>query len=120
MVRVLGERSLVEDLVGGALHVVVDAVAALVGDDVLLAGDLRLAQDEPCHAIRLELHDEPEPVLGDGLVVVGPVEPGRRVALRARFLELAIERARLEVLGLVEHQVLEEVREPRLPRLLVP
>ena len=57
---------------------------------------------------------------GEELVVVGPVDPRRRVRLGAALLELAVEVARLEVLGLVEHQVLEEVREPRLAGLLVP
>jgi len=119
VIGVLGEGGLVEDLVRGALDVVVDAHAALVGDDLLLAHDLRLAQHELRHAIALELHGEAEAILGQRLVVVGPVEPRAGVRLGAVLLELAIELSRLEAFALVEHEVLEEVREAGLPGLLV-
>lgn len=119
VVRVALEGRLVEKLVGDALDVVVDPVAPLVGDDLLLARDLRLAQHEILHPLGLELERQLHAVGRQQLVVVGPVDPGRRVGLGPAFLELAVEHARPEVLGLPEHQVLEEVREPRLAGALV-
>jgi hypothetical protein len=110
VVGVFVEGGLVEKLVGGALDVVVDAVAALVGHDFDLARDLRLTQDEARHAFAFERDREAEAVLGEGLVVVGPVEPGGGVGLGAALFELAIELAGLETFGLVEHEVLEQVR----------
>ena len=61
----------------------------------------------------------PTPIFGDALVIKGPVDPGGGVAFRARLLERAIEAARGVLLGLVEHQVLEEVGEPGLADLFV-
>ena len=72
------------------------------------------------HALRLELDHQADAIFGNALVVESPVDPGGGVALGACFLELAIEAARLVLLGLVEHQMLEEVSEPGFAHLLVP
>ena len=92
-VGVARERRLVEQLVREPLDVVVDPVAPLVGDDLLLARHLRLAKDEVLHALGLELHRETHAVGREKLVVVGPVHPGRGVGLRAALLELPVEGA---------------------------
>ncbi len=71
------------------------------------------------HPVALELGNQRQLFGGQGLVIEGPVGPGRRVVLRARGLQAAIELALWEVRRRVEHQVLEEVREPRLALHLV-
>ncbi len=119
VVGMLAERGLVEELAGGPLDVVVDAVASLVGDDLFLARDLLFAQDEASHPFALELHREREAIGRERLVIVGPVDPGRGVRLGAVLLEEPVELAGLDALALVEHQVLEEVGEPGLPWALV-
>ncbi len=108
-----------ELLVGRTLHVVVDAIAPLVRDDLLLARHLRVAQDQVGHAVRLEPHHQRQLAAREVVVIERPVGPGRRVRLATRGLEQAIELARRHARGLVEHQVLEEVRQARLAGLLV-
>jgi hypothetical protein len=71
------------------------------------------------HPLGLELYRQLEAVGRQELVVKGPVDPRGRVRLGAILLELAIEDAGAEVFGLAEHEVLKEVREPRLARPLV-
>ncbi len=104
----------------GPLDVVLDAVAALVGDHLLLARDGLLAEHEVVHPLGLQAHHEGELVGRDVLVVVGPVVPGGGVGLGAGALEELVEAARGEVLRLVEHQVFEEVGDARLALPLVP
>ena len=113
------ERVPVEHLVRHAVHVVVDAHLALVDDDVLLVREDRVVEDEVLHAVGFDVHGELEALLRDVLVVLRPVDPRRGVGLRARTLEHTIERARGPLLRTAEHQVFEEVREPRLAGLLV-
>ena len=86
----------IQHLARETFDVVVDAIAPLVGDDFLLARHLRVAQDEVRHAIGLELDDQADAILGDGLVVVGPIEPRRRVRLRARLFKLTIKLTNLK------------------------
>jgi hypothetical protein len=113
------ERRFVEQLVRRPFDVVVDAVAPLVHDDFALARDLFVAKHQLRHPLGFELHREGDAIGGEALVIVRPVEPRAGVRLGAVLFEGAIELARLQPLGLVEHQVLEEVGEARLPRLLV-
>ena len=120
MIRVPREGRFVEELVRDSLDVVVDSVAPLVGDDLLLACDLRFAQHEMLHPLGLEAHGQADAVGREKLVVVRPVGPGRRVGLGAALFELAIEGPGLELFRLTEHQVLEEVSEPGLAGPLVP
>ena len=101
---------------------VLDALAALVADDVLLVGQ-RSAVDlleQIAHAIGLEPQRELELVGGHGLEVVGAIEVGRAVQIAGagalEQLEVLIGR---HVLRALEHHVLEEVREAGASRLLV-
>ena len=119
MVRVLLEGDLVEKLARGPLYVVVDAEAAFVRDYFLLTRDLSVAEDEAAHSLALELHRQGQAIGREGLIIIGPVDPRRRVRLCAVLLQHSIELAGLERLRLVEHQVLEQVREPGLSRALV-
>ena len=115
----LDEGGLVENLARGPLDVVVYTVTPFVRDHLFLAGDLRFAQDEPRHSLCLELHGELDAVGRNRLVIIGPVDPGRGVRLGTTLFELSVEGSRAQILGLVEHQVFEEVREPGLSWLLV-
>ncbi len=119
VVGVAREGRLVQELVGRPFDVVVDAEAAFVGHHLFFARDLRFAEDEMGHAIALQPHRQREAVLGEGFVIVGPVDPGRGVGFGAALFELPIELPGLQRFGLVEHEVLEEMGEPRLPRPLV-
>ena len=118
-VGVLRERRGPQDLADGAFHVVVDAIAAFVRDHFLLARHLRIPEHQLPHPLRFEPRHEGQAIVRDRDVVLRPVEPRRGVALRARFFEFAIELAGLHVLRLVEHQMFEQVREPRLADLFV-
>src|SRR5260370_33382562 len=71
------------------------------------------------HPFRIEFDDELDAVCRHKLVVVGPIDPRRRVRFRAAFFELSIEAPRGKLLGFAEHQVLEQVREPCFARMLV-
>ena len=112
VVGVRRERVLVELLGEEAVDVVVDALAPLVRDHLALGLDLRLVEDEVLHPLGLERRRGPAaPAPAATVAVVGPVDPGRGVGLAADRLEQAVELAGAEVLGLVEHEVLEEVRD---------
>jgi hypothetical protein len=109
-------------LVPGAVRLVVDAPAALVLHDVALVVELLLGHggQQARHAIGLEPQGELQLVAGQGLEVVGSVEPGARVQGATGRLHEAEVLALLHVRRALEHHVLEQVGEARLAGLLVP
>ncbi len=106
-------------LVEPAIDIVLDALAALVRDDIALGLDRRGLEHEVLHPLRLEPDAEREVARGQGQLVVGPIDPGRGVRFAARALDEAIELTRRQALGLAEHQVLEQVRHAGRARALV-
>ncbi len=114
-----GERVRHQLLVEPAVDVILDALAALVGDDVALGLDRRVLEHEVLHALALEPHPERQIARGQRQPVVRPVDPRRRVRLAAGVLDEAIELARRQALGLAEHQVLEQVGHAGRARPLV-
>ena len=118
-IRVDVERGGHELLVEPAVDIVLDALAALVGDDVALGLDGGRLEHQAVHALALEADREGQLVGRQAEAVVGPVDPGRGVGLAAGGLDDAIELAGRQRLGLAEHQVLEQVREAGLADLLV-
>ena len=118
-VRVEIERGRHQLLVEPAVDVVLDALAPLVGHDIALGLDRRRLEHQAVHALALEADRQRQLVGRHAEAVVGPVDPGRGVGLAAGRLDHAIELAGRQRLGLAEHQVLEQVREAGLARLLV-
>ena len=110
-VRVRGERVRHQLLVEPAVDVVLDALAALVGDDVALGLDRRRARARGAASARTRARTPSAQVARrQRQPVVRPVDPGRGVRLAAGALDEPIELAGRQALGLAEHQVLEQVR----------
>ncbi len=65
------------------------------------------------HAIGLHLHQRPQLLLGDALMVGGDVLAGEGVVLAAELGDDLGEVADGDLVGRLEHQVLEEVRDAR-------
>ena len=113
----------VDDVVGVAVRVVVDALPLLVLDDLPLLGHDVLGHrvDEEAELVGLGPERLLEPVDGHDLVVVGVVAVGRPVGRAADAGHQAVEAAGPEVLRVQEEEVLEEVGEagaacrPRAP-----
>ena len=111
--RVVGE--LVRGLERRRVRLVVHAHPLLFLHGLALVVELLLREDERAHAVGLEEEAEVEALGGKGLEVVRPVL-GRRPVHRAARLGHEPEMLALaDVLRALEHEVLEEVREPRLP-----
>ena len=117
VVRVLLGKQLVEQrFFDDAVGLVLDALAPLVADHVLLVREVGLVHliEEVAHAIRLEPERQLELVGRKRFEVVRAVEVSRAVQVaRAGALERAEVRVAGHVLGALEHHVLEEVREAR-------
>ena len=102
-------RERAEALDGLADGVVVDAQALLLLDDLALGVDRLREELEVAHAFGLELHREAD-VRGRHRVVVGGDVLGREgVGLAAHLLEQAGVLLGRDVLGALEHHVLEHV-----------
>ena len=82
----------------------------------LVRGDLGQQEAEP---VRVQPQHQRERVTRPAFVIVRAVFGGGPVVVRARGLEQAIELPRGHVLRAHEHDVLEQVREPGAPGLLV-
>ena len=82
---------------------------------VALGEDARLGRREVRHAIGLHAHDEVEPVRGDVLDEGGVVDRGEGLEAPAVLLDGPVELALGELVGRLEHQVLEEMRVPDCP-----
>ncbi len=104
------EDGFLDDAVGGVL----DALAALVAHHVLLVGQAGLIEfvGQIAHAVGFEPQSEFQLVRGKRLEIIGAVEIGGAVdvggARRFQILDVIIAG---NVLGALEHHVLEQVRE---------
>ena len=76
-----------------------------------LGRDLLLGQAQVRHAIGFHVHHGAEPLLGDALVIGGDVVAGERVVLAAEARNDLGEFADRDLVGRLEHQMLEEVRD---------
>ena len=99
--------------VGVAMH------APLLQDDVALRPDDRVGEGEAGHAVGLERHAGLEVLLGDLLEIGGEIVAGEGVLVTAdvgdEFGEFALGMA----LGALEHQMFEEMGDPRFARRIV-
>ena len=104
-----------------AVGPVVVALTLLVLDDLPLVVEGFLAQgvEEGAHAVGLQPQDEFQMVAGDGLEVVGAVDPGGAVERPAGAGDEAEVLGFADVTGALEHHVLEEVGQPGLAGDLV-
>ena len=100
-------------IVDQAIGLVV-ALALLVLDHAALLVELALVDraEQVAHAVGLHPQRRVERGGRHGLEVVGAVEPGGAVHVGGAGLLERREVLVLDVLGAVEHQVLEQVREP--------
>ena len=105
---------------GKAVRTVLVVLPPLVEHDVALVLELGLGQrrQEVAHAIGLHPQRQLHSVRRHDLPVVRPIGVGRSVEDAADFLQRP-EIAGIVVLRALEHQVLEQVREPGAPGLLV-
>ena len=103
-----------------AVGPVLVVLPALVQHDVALVRELLLRQrrQQVAHAIGLHPQRQLERARGHDLPVVGPIGVRRSVERRARGLQ-RLEEPAVVVLGSLEHQVLEQMREARVPGRLV-
>ena len=118
----LGEQLMEQRLFDDAVRLVLDALPALVADDVLLVREVGLIDliEQVAHPIRLEPQRQLELVRGNGLEVVRAIEVGGAVdRAAAGALDQPEMRIAGHVLRALEHHVLEEVREPGASRLFV-
>ena len=90
--------------------------ALLVLDDLALVVEVLLAErvEQGRHPVGLEPQRQVDLVCRQGLEVVGAVEPGRAVHRAAGGLDEGDVLGLGDVAGSLEHDVLEEVREPGL------
>ncbi len=123
VVRMVLRKQLVEHrLVDDAVRLVLDALPALVADDVLLVREIGLIDhvEQVAHAIGFEPQPEFELVRRQRFEVVRAIEVGRAVDVAAAgALDGAEVRVALHVLRALEHHVLEQVGETGAPRLFV-
>ena len=99
---------------------VVDTLTLLVLNDLLLIEErlLRHSAEHVAHAIGLEPETHLERVLRNDLEVDGLVERRPAVEGPTRLLDLLEELVLAHMLGFLEHDVLEQVREACSARLL--
>jgi hypothetical protein len=116
-----GEREPDEPLVRVAVRAVVVALPLLFLDHVTLVVQVLLVDrvEQVAHPVRLEPEREVETAAGQRLEVVRAVEEGARVQAGAGGLQQAEVLTGGDVARPLEHQVLEEVREPGQPRWFV-
>ena len=93
----------------------IGAHAALLENDVAFGRDDLVAQHEARHAIGLEPHQGGEMFLRGALEVGGIVVGGESVFLPAEFGHHLGELALRMGLGSLEHEMFQEMRDPRLP-----
>ncbi len=98
---------------------VLGAHAALLDDHLALGLDLPFAQSQVHHPVGFHLHERPQAVLGDALVVACVVGAGEGVVLAAEARDDSGEFPGRELLRRLEHQVLEEMGDARYARRLV-
>ena len=119
LVGVHRERLVVDDLVQPAVRLVVDAHPPLFLHDLALVGERVLVDPQRRHPVGLEPQRQRQVLrrhrLPEHRLVVGRVG----VALAADRRDHRGVRLGLDVLRALEHQVLEEMREPGAARLLV-
>ncbi len=117
-----GEDHLLQPLVPVAVGGVVDALEPLVLHHRALPVQLLLRDggEEGAHPVGLQPERQLQPVRRHGLEVVGAVQPGGAVHHAAHPLDVRDVLGPGDVLGPLEHQVLEEVGEPGAPGALVP
>ena len=114
-------KEVLEDFVAQQAEGTVVALALLVLDDAALVIELLLRHriEQMPHAIALEHQDAVERAGRHGLEVIGTIGAGGAVDVGAAHLLDVFEPVRRGVLGAVEHQVFEQVREAGLARGLV-
>ena len=119
LVRMHAERLVVDDLVQSAVRLVVDAHPPLFLHDLAFVGERLLVDAQRGHAIGLEPQSHRQVLrryrLPEDRLVIRRV----RVALAADRRDHRRVRFGHHVLGPLEHQMLEQVREAGAPRLLV-
>jgi hypothetical protein len=113
-----------DPLVPVPVRLVVHPPAPLVLHHAALVVQLCLCHGgkEESHAVRFQPESELEPVGRDGLEVVGAVQPGGPVHRAAHPLDVGDVLCIGDVLGALEHHVLEEMGEagPPLPLVAAP
>ena len=100
-------------------RIVGDALIMLLQHHVALGQHVGVGQHQAGHAIGFECHDGLEVLARDPLVERGIVVGRERILLAADFVEGLREFAGRDLGRALEHQVLEEMREPRLAGRLV-
>jgi hypothetical protein len=98
----------------GGVRLVVHPQALLLLHGLALVVELLLREDERAHPVGLEEEREVERLGGHGLEIVRPVLGRRPVHRAARLGDEAEMLSLADVLRALEHEVLEEVREPGL------
>ena len=111
-------RERVGRLEGRRVRLVVDPEPLLLLHGLALVVELLLREDERAHPVGLEEEAEVEALGRERLVVVRPVLGRRAVHRAARGGHEPEVLALPDVLGALEHEVLEEVGEARLSRKL--
>ena len=116
----LGEE-VFEDLVAQQAEGIVVALALLVLDDAALIIELFLRHriEQMSHAVALEHQDAIERAGRHGLEVIGAIGAGGAVDVGSAHLLDVFEPVGGGVLGAVEHQMFEQMREAGLARGLV-
>ncbi len=115
---VLVGKGVVRERVGGLerrrVRLVVHAQALLLLHGLALVVELLLREDEGAHPVGFEEEGEVEGLGGQGLEVVRPVLGRRPVHRAARLGDESEVLPLADVLRALEHEVLEEMREPGL------
>ena len=119
LVREVLVGQLVDDLEGAAVGLIVHAEAALLLDRVDLVVELLLRDHQRPHPVGLEEQREIELVGRQDLEVERPILVGRAVHAAAVHEHQIGMLAGTDVLGALEHHVLEQVREPGAALALV-
>jgi len=118
-IGVMGEQRRLQSLVELRAGVVVDAHAALFEHDLALGTDHFVGEHEIGHAIRLEAHQGLEMLLAYTLEIGGVVVSREGVLLPAELRDEIGEGALGMLLGSLEHQMLEKMRDARLAKRIV-
>ena len=118
-VRAAGEHELGEFFEQTAIGLVVVGAAAFLLDDLALGVHADLLDLAVQHAFALDPEREAELVGGQVQEKVRAVEAGGGVQAAARAGDELVQLAARDVVAALEHEVLEEMREPRAVETLV-
>ena len=99
--------------------IAVGALAAFFDDDLAFGGHILFGEDQIAHAFCLHLHHQAQTVGGNPLEIGGVIPAGKGVVIAALRLDCVGKLTRGQIVGALEHQVFEEMRDAGMAGRLI-